>query len=247
MMIRKVGGDPGHGGLFPGARNRDTGLLEKDVTLHLGLEISPILFRNNFQYVMTRERDTQLSTDPIKDLALRASKMNECGVDISISFHINSSDQPDPDYISIWIHPSASETTRRYAEIVLEELVAATHWENGGVRTANFAVLREANMPAMLIEFGFISNPLQAKLLSQPEFRHSLLEAVVKGLCQINGQKYIGVQAPPAPPHQHWAKMHNDELVAAGLLTRDHTATLDKPATEGMVITLINELRKGIK
>jgi N-acetylmuramoyl-L-alanine amidase len=53
------------------------------------------------------------------------------------------------------------------------------------------------------------------------------------------------ISAPAKPTEQpHWAKKDNDELVAAGILSNDHTLTLDKPATEGMVIVLVNKIRK---
>lgn len=49
---------------------------------------------------------------------------------------------------------------------------------------------------------------------------------------------------PAGEPHIHWAKQCNDELLQAGLLDSDHNETLDNPASEGMVICLINRLRK---
>lgn len=50
----------------------------------------------------------------------------------------------------------------------------------------------------------------------------------------------------PANPEVHWAKQCNDELLAAGILLNDHTETLDQPASEGMVLCLINRLRKEV-
>lgn len=48
----------------------------------------------------------------------------------------------------------------------------------------------------------------------------------------------------PENPKPHWAKQCNDELLEAGLLYNDHSSLLDQPASEGMVICLINRLRK---
>lgn len=47
-------------------------------------------------------------------------------------------------------------------------------------------------------------------------------------------------------PQAHWAKECNDELLKAGLLNTDHTSTLDKSASEGMVLCLVNRLRKEL-
>lgn len=56
--------------------------------------------------------------------------------------------------------------------------------------------------------------------------------------------KEATVATPSQPAAPHWAKDCNDELLAAGLLYDDHSKTLDQPASEGMVICLINRLRK---
>lgn len=52
------------------------------------------------------------------------------------------------------------------------------------------------------------------------------------------------ITKPDVPVQEHWAKQCNDELLEAGLLLNDHSETLDQPATEGMVLCLINRLRK---
>lgn len=56
----------------------------------------------------------------------------------------------------------------------------------------------------------------------------------------------LAINAADKPqPVIHWAKEDNDELMAAGILKSNHTQTLDSPATEGFVISLLNRLRKG--
>ena len=57
------------------------------------------------------------------------------------------------------------------------------------------------------------------------------------------GPVMAALQNPPVQ-QQHWAKQDNDELMAAGILKDDHTASLDKTTTEGFVISLVNRLRK---
>lgn len=52
------------------------------------------------------------------------------------------------------------------------------------------------------------------------------------------------ITEPDEPVQEHWAKQCNDELMEAGILLNDHSDTLDQPATEGMVLCLINRLRK---
>lgn len=82
------------------------------------------------------------------------------------------------------------------------------------------------------------------KTLDQPA-----TEGVV--LCLVNRlrKQLLSSEQPETPPdssnpQEHWAKKCNDELLAAGLLFNDHTETLDQPASEGMVLCLVNRLRK---
>ncbi|UFJ39300.1 glucosaminidase domain-containing protein [Brevibacillus humidisoli] len=61
----------------------------------------------------------------------------------------------------------------------------------------------------------------------------------------LTGLLATQVPAPPAD-NRHWAQQAHDELRAAGYLLNDHSQSLDAPATEGMVIELVNRLRKAI-
>ncbi len=59
--------------------------------------------------------------------------------------------------------------------------------KNRGVRTAPFMVLIGANMPSVLAEIGFLSNPREETLLNKPEYRQKLAEALYRGISKYAG------------------------------------------------------------
>ena len=65
---------------------------------------------------------------------------------------------------------------------VQRSLVHRLGMEDRGVRRARFAVLRTAEMPAILIESGFMTNPAEAKNIFNPTYRRQLAQAIVSGV-----------------------------------------------------------------
>ncbi len=83
-------------------------------------------------------------------------------------------------------HDKASES-RDFAERIQSTLFAFsvktfTAEKNRGVKTAPFVVLIGANMPSVLAEIGFVSNPREEALLKKPEYRQKLAEALYRGV-----------------------------------------------------------------
>ncbi|MBP1932955.1 N-acetylmuramoyl-L-alanine amidase [Ammoniphilus resinae] len=245
--------DPGHGGKDSGATG--FGLVEKDLALVIASLVQR-LFKE--QYVvdvrMTRE------TDVFIPLSERANLANQWKADLFIAFHHNAS---GGEGFESYIYPSARGTKVEEIQNKLHDTMMS-YMKNYGVKDrgkkqANFAVVRETRMPAILLENLFVDNAHDASLLKQQSFLQGLAQSVVNGvalaiqLIPRPSQQPIPVAptAPAAPPtappsSPHWAKPAHDALRAAGFLLSDHTANLDQPASEGMVITLFNRLREAL-
>lgn len=189
-MIKRTSVDAGHGGAFPGAKGKVLGLLEKDVTLAVALEIARQLPGS----WLTRDKDINFVDNSLRDIYYRAELINSKGADLVIAVHVNSSDKPGPNYMSTWVAPGAS-ASRKYAEAIQAELVATTGWPDGGVREAQFAILKKTSMPALLVELGFISNKEHEAQLARPEFRVKLAGAIARAVTKINGTQGV----TPAP------------------------------------------------
>lgn len=169
--------DPGHGGSDPGAQG--SGLREKDITLDIALKIRSLLL-NNYEDVQVRMSRTG---DTTKSLSDRSSEANAWGADYYLSIHCNAfngSAQGYEDYI--WNSLSDSSQTARYRDIIHAEVVKVNQLYNRGKKKANFHVLRETFMPAMLSENGFIDNSHDAALMKDPSWRQKVAHGHVNGL-----------------------------------------------------------------
>ena len=106
--------------------------------------------------------------------------------------------------------------SREFAHYVQDSLVDAVV-KNGkqrtrdlGVKTAPFYVLLGANMPSVLVEVSFVSNPDDAKLLSSGNFRHQIAKSIVKGIrgytTSLKGVAQVSATTPSGsrqPPRSH--------------------------------------------
>ena len=169
-----IGIDPGHGGTDPGA----LGLAEKDITLPICLALAAELKKQGIETVLTRQTDKYVS------LADRTNLLNAKKVNYAVSVHINSSTDPEPDYLSTFIYAKGGKA-EKLAEKVQGSLVKATGFKDGGVRVKNLHMVRETKMPAILVEAGFISNPAQEKWLQQNP--GVVAKGIAKGICDYLG------------------------------------------------------------
>jgi len=176
--------DPGHGGTDSGAVS--AGRREKDDCLRLALAVQRILQVQGQRVIMTR------STDVAVSLTARSAVSNQNNANIFVSIHRNSSTSTTANGVENYVFTSAPTVDLIYAHNVLDEIVDAGVQNNRGVMRANFAVLRNTNAPAMLLEMGFITNARDNQLFDQ-NF-NAYAAAIARGIMQsLNGSS----QLPP--------------------------------------------------
>lgn len=176
--------DAGHGGKDPGTNGN--GLIEKDITLDIALKLNEILQNEGVNTYMIRTDDTNMDR---KDRINKANKINAA---LYLSIHCDWYRSSSIKGMTIYRHPSESIkygnlTNGKYAENIHRELLKATNISDRGIKSnAEYAVLRHAKMPSVLVELGYISNPYDASVLSSQESRkaiaRSLAEAVINSL-----------------------------------------------------------------
>lgn len=187
--------DPGHGGSDPGAQGH--GLNEKDITLDIALKLRDILL-NEYQNVEIRMSRTG---DTTKSLRQRTQEANAFGADFYLSIHINSAGSSAQGYED-YIYPGASSESKRVRDIIHAEVMKVNELRDRGKKQANFHVLRETKMPAVLTENGFISNAHDAALMKQSSWRQKVARGHANALAIAFGLKRKTVTTPvptPAP------------------------------------------------
>lgn len=174
--------DPGHGGKDPGAFGN--GIFEKDITLQLALSAGKYLRTHyNCDVVYTRNKDVFLS------LSERANIANMVKADLFCSFHINSFNTLSKGF-ETYRYPGKSGKSLELQKCIHEEVMKVLKQHNipdRGMKQQNFAVVRETDMPAVLTETLFISNPIEAALLKSEDFINKVAEAHAVGLAKAAG------------------------------------------------------------
>ncbi|AYA78097.1 N-acetylmuramoyl-L-alanine amidase [Bacillus sp. Y1] len=170
--------DPGHGGTDSGAVGN--GIQEKNVTLQIGLRIRDILERDysNVSVRMSRTGDTTVS------LNQRSNAANSWGADFLYSVHVNSGGGVGyEDYIYSGL--SSTSRTAQMQRTIHSEIMARNNMNDRGTKKADFHMLRETSMDAVLTENGFIDNAGDAAKMKDPAWIESVARGHVVGLEKI--------------------------------------------------------------
>lgn len=220
--------DPGHGGNDPGAIGAN-GLKEKDITLDIALRLGGILQTRGVEVIYTR------SIDVFVALNERANKANQLKADYFISIHVNSASSSNARGTEAYIY-RADGRTDKLAERVQKELTKVNELVDRGVKKGDFAVLRETNMPAILIEVAFISNKDEEALLRQPSFLEKTATGIANGIVDFLGIKQS----------DHWGKSAIDELIEIGLIvdSKDPKAYVTWAEFATVLLRTINQIKK---
>ncbi len=200
--------DPGHGGIDGGASAY--GRVEKNITLPIGLDLGAILRGQGAAVVYTRSTDTYVS------LAQRTAIANRAGAAAFVAIHVNALN--DPSYrglMTFYGGPGGYATgVRRSPALVAAgqalaaDVQTATLAQGGeisdGVQPANYYVLGNAAMPAVLIETGFLTNPTEGAQLATPALQERVATGIANGLANFFGGSptVAAAQSPAAPPVQ---------------------------------------------
>lgn len=163
----KVYLDPGHGGTDSGAVAN--GLLEKNLTLDIATRTKTLLDNHGYQTRMSR------STDVTRSLAYRVQDANAWGASIFVSIHINSGGGNG--FESYRIPDASTRTQNLHANVhgqVLKWMRQDHSITDRGRKTANFYVLVNTDMSAVLTENLFIDTASNADLLRTVEFRKDI-------------------------------------------------------------------------
>lgn len=190
--MKKVMEDPGHGGQDPGAIG-PTGVQEKVITLAVAKKVAAILAQVA-EVRLTREADQDLGVSLASDLKTRSRLANTWGADIFVSIHCNSADNSTATGTEVYCYTLGGQG-EKLAKAIHDRLIPALGLVDRGVKTANFAVLRQTKMPAALVELAFISNPTEEAMLESPAYQDRAARAIAEGIAD-----YLGLQLPAPSP-----------------------------------------------
>lgn len=167
-MAIKIFIDQGHNPQNPNAGAEGNGVREQDITYEVGVRLAELLNADpNFEAKLSRNSPTEvLGTSNTTSLQTRVYDANSWGADFFISLHANASEIVEASGSEAFVYRSDSPAYDMGLRI-LEGLNYSTGLENRGVFVRpTLYVLRATNMPAVLVEMGYITNPNDAYLMS---------------------------------------------------------------------------------
>ena len=183
--------DAGHGGTDSGAVGN--GLREKDLTLNIVKKIGNLL--NDYEGVEVHYTRTD---DRFLELSERAAIANKLNADYFISVHINAGGGTG--FESYIYNGNVSSATIAYQNVIHAEIMKAIgNVTDRGKKRANYAVLRETKMPAILTENLFIDNANDAAKLKSEQFLQQVAYGHVQGIVKAFGLKKKANSTPSQP------------------------------------------------
>lgn len=178
--------DAGHGGKDTGAHSQKDGYIEKQLTLSTTQLLRRYLQQMGYQTVLTRSDDTYIPLDKRSEIA------NSARAALFVSVHYNHCPNSTVDGIEVYyckapedgnvMNKERLQQSRKLGEEVLAKVVKQTGATSRGVKTANFSVIKKTNMPAILVECGFLSHPKEREKLKDVQYRQFVAMGIAKGI-----------------------------------------------------------------
>lgn len=178
--------DAGHGGLDGGAEGKITGVAESDLNLAYSKTLKAICEDFGFGVVMTRKNENGLysptaSNKKKSEMEKRKQIIDQSNADLVISIHMNSFKLSSCSGAQVY-YASGNERGKLLAENVQTSLHTSFNNAKKLPSVGDFFVLNCTPKPAILVEFGFLSNPQEEKNLQDKEYMKSMCYSVMGGI-----------------------------------------------------------------
>lgn len=180
--------DPGHGGYDGGARARDSGVWEKELNLKIARAVEAALCERGAAVTLTRTQDICLSEEGSgkarkrADLQKRLDIAQSAGADVFVSIHLNEYRDRSESGPQVYYQRGA-DAGRLLAGCLQESLISVLQpAKKRAANAGDYYVLRNTQLPAVLLECGFLSNAAEEKLLLQESYHRRIAQAVADGL-----------------------------------------------------------------
>ena len=188
--------DAGHGGIDPGKLSNDKLILEKDINLSITLKLRELLESSGAVVVLTREDDSSLYIEDgnkttrqkyNENLKNRKKIIEESNANMFVSIHSNAFTESKY-YGAQTFYPKGKEDSYQLSKIIQNELKRVVDNTNNREMKAtdDIYVLKDNEIPSVLIECGFLSNDKEAKLLNDEAYQEKIAWAIYVGI-----QKYF--------------------------------------------------------
>lgn len=181
--------DPGHGGPWPGAVAPSNRLRESDLNLAVSLRLRDILEAAGAQVILTRGRDVALDPSALgADLSARPAMAHAASADVFVSVHHNATAGGGDSANNLEVYYKLGEDgpSLDLGQCLTESLARWLRQDQHAKRLlpGNYRVLRDARIPAVLLESFYLTAPQSAAALAKPEMQEKEARAIAAGLAR---------------------------------------------------------------
>ena len=194
--------DPGHGGKDVGAISKQLRMYEKDLTLDIARRLKKLLEEKGYNVLMTRNFDKNIDCED------RCKWANQEKADLLVSIHINSVSQSlsrEIQGVESYILTPESQPSTGFKTLTLADKIKnignaydtwnavlgydvqnslhkRTNAQDRGLKRMRLRVLKDLRCPGILVECGFMSHPVEGRLLMSPDYKQKLADAISQGI-----------------------------------------------------------------
>src|SRR5213593_4721354 len=168
--------DAGHGGHDRGGIPGQS-VAEKEMTLDVAQRLRNVLAASGYRVVMTRDSDVFVP------LGTRVAIANSYRNAIFVCVHFNATNRMGASGIETYFY---SRDSLPLASAIHHFVVGGAPSGNRGVRRRGYYVLRKTNIPAVLVECGFLTNPTEGAYAQTASYRQKLAEEIAAGVSGRN-------------------------------------------------------------
>ena len=173
--------DAGHGGWDPGMVSGK--VEEKDINLSIAKKLQTFLEQGGATVIVTRLDDTALGTRKTSDMHARRVTANTSKADIFVSIHQNSYNSANVKGFQAFYF-NESDNSKKLAACIQNRLKEFVNPNNklGSRANKNYFVLKQTEMPAVLVECGFLTNYNERTKLTTEEYQEKIAWGIYLGI-----------------------------------------------------------------
>jgi len=166
--------------------------MEKSVTMRVSRELKRLLEAEGASVVLTRTSDTEVSpkgarATAVEELEARCDIANRANADIFLSIHADAFTNREVKGTTAYYYTKGSKQSKLLADSVRTALIDAIGTVDRGTQTSNFYVVKHTDMPAILVEISFISNPDEERMMNSDAGIKKIAQGIADGIADYFG------------------------------------------------------------
>lgn len=220
-------------------------------TLPAGLksETGSFMHENEFNRAVVKYLDVELKrcgfrtvfvapTDGDTSLSQRCRTANNAGADLYISVHANALTGKWGNARGIETLSGSNPRSKQIARVIHNHIKDGTPQLDRGIKDGSWlAIVKQTNMPAILVEAGFMDNLEEAKLLLTDAYRRETAREIAEGICEVFGRKYIpATKAAQKPASVKTPAVSTGQVGVVKIVVKEGLNLRNKPHHTGALV-----------